>query len=354
MAERWVTPHDIARARDRFEAALDWERPAAFGVGFPQPRYHDGEDETREERPADLGFTRIDVGGGYLSAAILATVVGHRGGSASYRLGRAALERAVGLLEPAEACPGIGHPNLRAWRAMLECLWSTDAVAVFAASLDDAEHDDPFVSRLVELATRDRHRVPGTALDWWNPAPTAEATARILAWEENWPGGHPVADELKYRFPDRWVRFHSLPESKRYPDTPAEYDELLHRHNTVLAELCGRRGAAGPPSLCVVSIEVCPRPLPAPGARESRRAAGRGILGERPLARPRSRSVLRAPVPAGGDVGPRRAGRPAALRCGRGGVGRTDRSTGFRLALPPLRRGRGRSCAHRGRARRTE
>ncbi|WP_260478175.1 hypothetical protein [Nonomuraea sp. WAC 01424] len=33
------------------------------------------------------------------------------------------------------------------------------------------------------------------------------------------------------------MRFHSLPESKRYADTAAEYQILLERHNTVLTEL---------------------------------------------------------------------------------------------------------------------
>jgi hypothetical protein len=33
------------------------------------------------------------------------------------------------------------------------------------------------------------------------------------------------------------VRFHTLPGSKRYPDTEAEYAIVLARHNTVLAEL---------------------------------------------------------------------------------------------------------------------
>jgi hypothetical protein len=38
-------------------------------------------------------------------------------------------------------------------------------------------------------------------------------------------------------FPDRWVRFHSLPGSKRYPEDEAEYTEVLRRHNCVLGEL---------------------------------------------------------------------------------------------------------------------
>jgi hypothetical protein len=40
-------------------------------------------------------------------------------------------------------------------------------------------------------------------------------------------------------FPDRWVRFHSLPGSKRYPEDEAEYATVLDRHNRILAELTG-------------------------------------------------------------------------------------------------------------------
>lgn len=39
---------------------------------------------------------------------------------------------------------------------------------------------------------------------------------------------------------DQWVRFHSLPRSKRYADTLSEYQILLDRHNTVLSELKAR------------------------------------------------------------------------------------------------------------------
>ncbi|WP_443611862.1 DUF3885 domain-containing protein [Acrocarpospora catenulata] len=41
-------------------------------------------------------------------------------------------------------------------------------------------------------------------------------------WQANWPDCPPVAHELKRFYASRWVRFHSLPESKRYADTPAE------------------------------------------------------------------------------------------------------------------------------------
>lgn len=58
------------------------------------------------------------------------------------------------------------------------------------------------------------------------------------AWAQNWPGIPPEAHLLKHHFPERWVRFHSLPESKRYPDTKDEYRIILKRHHTVLDELC--------------------------------------------------------------------------------------------------------------------
>ena len=38
---------------------------------------------------------------------------------------------------------------------------------------------------------------------------------------------------------DRWLRFHSLPESKRYAGTEGEYAELLMRANTVATEVLG-------------------------------------------------------------------------------------------------------------------
>jgi hypothetical protein len=49
-------------------------------------------------------------------------------------------------------------------------------------------------------------------------------------WPENSPGGH-------WPDSDRRVRFHSLPGSKRYPQTEPEYTTILNRHYTVLTEL---------------------------------------------------------------------------------------------------------------------
>jgi hypothetical protein len=58
-------------------------------------------------------------------------------------------------------------------------------------------------------------------------------------WQQQFPGCEPVAHRLKEAFPDRWVRFHSLPESKRYPEDESEYATVLYRHNCILGELIG-------------------------------------------------------------------------------------------------------------------
>jgi hypothetical protein len=59
------------------------------------------------------------------------------------------------------------------------------------------------------------------------------------AWENRFGSVPPLGYMLRERFKDRWFRIHSLPESKRYPEVPAKYDELLYRHNTIANEVLG-------------------------------------------------------------------------------------------------------------------
>ena len=44
---------------------------------------------------------------------------------------------------------------------------------------------------------------------------------------------------LRQIYPERWLRIHSLPESKRYDETEEEYAELFHRHNAVATQALG-------------------------------------------------------------------------------------------------------------------
>ena len=59
------------------------------------------------------------------------------------------------------------------------------------------------------------------------------------AWQERFPNCEPISHLLRTAFRDRWVRFHSLPESKRYPEDASEYQMVLQRHSCILAELIG-------------------------------------------------------------------------------------------------------------------
>jgi hypothetical protein len=56
-------------------------------------------------------------------------------------------------------------------------------------------------------------------------------------WTAAWGNCRPVSYELRSCLHDRWVRFHSLPNSQRYASNDDEYAELLRRHKTVIAEL---------------------------------------------------------------------------------------------------------------------
>lgn len=58
-------------------------------------------------------------------------------------------------------------------------------------------------------------------------------------WQENFADCPPVSYLFKYNLTDRWFRFHSLPQSKRYAENEPEYSELLERQNTALLDVIG-------------------------------------------------------------------------------------------------------------------
>lgn len=68
-----------------------------------------------------------------------------------------------------------------------------------------------------------------------------DVAAFDAAWRSRWPMLAPIGHHLRYFGEYTWVRFHSLPGSKRYAadtDTYAEYDEIVRRHRTLMSELC--------------------------------------------------------------------------------------------------------------------
>lgn len=129
--EQWSTKEEIVAVRERLEAGHpDWRRPTAYAVGLVS----DG----------GTSFTLTNKGGNYLPAVILARVVGHQSGTATYPVSTDQLEAAVAELAPAEACSDFTHPNLHHWRDLLGK--ATDGggrfVAVFVDDLADEPVDD--------------------------------------------------------------------------------------------------------------------------------------------------------------------------------------------------------------------
>lgn len=140
LGDTWETVEKITAARERLIAGIpDWRLPAAYGFATV-----DADDQVR--------FARTNIGVHPLPAAVMATVLGHRAGSASYRLDADTLARAVRLLAPAEACTAYEHPNLATWRELEKTV--ADGGAALAVFLDDPDYDgdDRAVAALRDLA----------------------------------------------------------------------------------------------------------------------------------------------------------------------------------------------------------
>src|SRR6218665_1220013 len=61
----------------------------------------------------------------------------------------------------------------------------------------------------------------------------------IAAWQNAFGPSLPAGFLCRETLADRWLRIHSLPESKRYAETAAERTELLRRQNAVASYVLG-------------------------------------------------------------------------------------------------------------------
>jgi hypothetical protein len=61
----------------------------------------------------------------------------------------------------------------------------------------------------------------------------------LADWASRYPQSDPIGYLFRHRFPDRWLRIHSLPESKRYAESEGEWEQLLDRQNRVLVDQFG-------------------------------------------------------------------------------------------------------------------
>lgn len=78
-------------------------------------------------------------------------------------------------------------------------------------------------------------------------------------WRATYGGAPLPAYRLRDRFPERWLRLHSLPGSKRYAETPDEHREILRRQGTLFSDLIGE----GAPCELVFSYYGAEAELPA-------------------------------------------------------------------------------------------
>lgn len=56
-------------------------------------------------------------------------------------------------------------------------------------------------------------------------------------WNKEYPESFPIGHELKWVYPNRWFRIHSLPNSKRYANTEDEYKIIFDRQNQLISDL---------------------------------------------------------------------------------------------------------------------
>ena len=156
--EQWHRAEDVYAAKARFEAAIPgWVAPAAYALGVRHP---DGSVTWPVVNHPNVH---------QLPGVVLATVVAHRGGTATYVLDTSGLDRAIAMLEPAGACDAFEHPNLWAWQRLRAELvtGAHDGSTVVAAFVADVA--DPIVDG-VDAELR-RHLAPAPDAPAARPLP---------------------------------------------------------------------------------------------------------------------------------------------------------------------------------------
>jgi hypothetical protein len=63
---------------------------------------------------------------------------------------------------------------------------------------------------------------------------TADGERFLKSWQQNYPETPPINYWFKSKLRARWMRIHSLPNAKRYPDDKTDWDILLSRQNEVI------------------------------------------------------------------------------------------------------------------------
>lgn len=138
MQPDWSTPEGLAAIKQALAATIEgWQEPAAYAVGI-----------SSASSSPEVEFPHVNPPGGAagLAGVVLAKLLGHTAGTATYELATPQLDAAIETLQPAEACTTADHPNLDAWRTVQAELASNPArtaYAVFVGDLEDPVGSEP-------------------------------------------------------------------------------------------------------------------------------------------------------------------------------------------------------------------
>jgi hypothetical protein len=58
-----------------------------------------------------------------------------------------------------------------------------------------------------------------------------------MNWNNNFPSALTYGLQLRDQYKEHWLRIHTLPNSKRYPDKSNHYKEILKRHDELMNDL---------------------------------------------------------------------------------------------------------------------
>ena len=165
MTHDYKTLAGLAAWRESIEQSIPaYVRPAAYAVGIATI--------APTGQILDTRYPVVNTDVHLLPAAVLAQVLGRTNGTATHRLDHTQLQEAVAVLAPAEACHEIDHPNLAAWRVMLEVAQQPHPpggqrvlVASFIDSFTDPPVDAHDVYLRLHLLSRRLVRPHGVNLD---------------------------------------------------------------------------------------------------------------------------------------------------------------------------------------------
>lgn len=148
------------------------------------------------------------------------------------------------LASAADASDGI--PDATQWQSMETLLsdqYDLHAWTIWCwADIDEATgiplNDFRISRRMQKLLQQEHDKRAAAGL----VKSTQDQPSFLSFWTTHFDGHNPVGHNLRNSLHLRWVRFHSLPESKRYAETEEEWTILFDRHNRLADEVLGDSG----------------------------------------------------------------------------------------------------------------